>query len=113
MKRGGILAVSLIIIGTFIFIWSFLQPDNKTSNQNGFTIDLDSIPIPVIEYGLNTDSFTVYKDVIKPNEFLANILLKYKIPYTEIDELAKASKEVFDVNKLAAGKNYTILCSKD
>jgi len=69
--------------------------------------------LPTLEYGFNTDSFTVYKNVIKPNEFLANILLKYKIPYTEIDALAKKSEEVFSVKKLAAGKNYTILCSKD
>ena len=68
---------------------------------------------PQLEYGINLDSFTVYKNVIKPNEFLANILLKYKIPYTEIDELATKSESVFNVKRLAAGKNYTILCSKD
>lgn len=113
MNRGGILAIALVVIGLIIFVWSFFQPTESHLNQPHAKEELDSIPIPVIEYGFNTDSFTVYKDVIKPNEFLANILLKYKIPYTEIDQLANASKEVFDVKKLAAGKNYTILCSKD
>ena len=73
----------------------------------------DTIVAPTVEYGMETDSYAVYKDVIKPNEFLANILLKYHIPYTEIDQLAKSSKEVFDVRKIAAGKNYTVFCSKD
>lgn len=113
MKRGGILSLSLIIIGAIIFIWSYFQPNKKSTLAKNNIIVIDSIPEPTIEYGFNTDSFTVYKNVIKPNEFLANILLKYKIPYTEIDHLAKESKEIFDVRKIAAGKNYTIFCSKD
>lgn len=68
---------------------------------------------PVVEYGFEIDSFAVYKDVIQPNQFLANILLKYHIPYTDIDMLAKMSKDIFDVRKIASGKKYTILCSKD
>jgi len=68
---------------------------------------------PNLEYGLNLDSFIVHKNVIKPNEFLANILLKHHIPYPEIDRLAKASTEIFDVRRMASGKNYTILCKKD
>jgi murein DD-endopeptidase MepM/ murein hydrolase activator NlpD len=68
---------------------------------------------PNLEYGLNLDSFIVHKNVIKPNEFLANILLKHHVPYPEIDNLAKGSTKVFDVKRMAAGKNYTILCKND
>lgn len=68
---------------------------------------------PIVEYGFEIDSFAVYKDVIQPNQFLANILLKYHIPYTDIDMLAKMSRDIFDVRKIASGKKYTILCSKD
>ena len=68
---------------------------------------------PTMEYGLNLDSFIVHKNIIKPNEFLANILLKHHVPYSEIDRLAKESVRVFDVRKIASGKNYTILCKKD
>ncbi|MBW6483572.1 MAG: peptidoglycan DD-metalloendopeptidase family protein [Vicingaceae bacterium] len=73
----------------------------------------EEIFLPTVEYGIAMDSFMVYKDVIEPNQFLANILLKYHIPYTEIDMLVKMSKDVFDVKKIASGKKYTILCSKD
>jgi len=111
MKRGRILALVLIIIGS-VFITGCGQSEGN-SIEGDEIIEIVSIPEPIIEYGINTDSFTVYKDVIKPNEFLANILLKYKIPYPEIDELATASEDIFSVKKLAAGKNYTILCSKD
>ena len=76
-------------------------------------VETDTIPEPTIEYGIETDSFVVYKDVIKPNQFLANILLQHHIPYPEIDQLVTESKEIFDVRKIAAGKKYTILCDKD
>ncbi|MGB0881954.1 MAG: peptidoglycan DD-metalloendopeptidase family protein [Vicingaceae bacterium] len=75
----------------------------------------ETIPVyqPNMEYGLNLDSFIVHKNAIKPNEFLANILLKHHVPYPEIDNLAKGSKKVFDVRRMASGKNYTVLCKKD
>jgi len=65
------------------------------------------------EYGFVTDSFLLVKDKVKRNQNLSSILLTYGVPYSVIDELAKASKEVFDVRKLATGKPYTIYCTKD
>ena len=65
------------------------------------------------EFGLILDSFIVTKNKIKPNEFLANILLPHHIDYVTIDALAKKSKDIFDVRKMVVGKNYTILASKD
>lgn len=65
------------------------------------------------EYGFVTDSFLVIKDHVKKNQNLSEILLPYGVSYTTIDKIARASKEVFDVRKLAAGKPYTIFCTKD
>lgn len=65
------------------------------------------------EYGIVTDSFLVVKDKVKRNQNLSEILLPFGVPYATIDKLARASKEVFDVRKLATGKPYTIFCSKD
>ncbi len=66
-----------------------------------------------IEYGIETDSFLVVKDQVKKNQNLSSILIPYNVSYTTIDQLAKASKEVFDVRKIATGKPYTIFCRKD
>lgn len=90
----------------------YILTSNKTEVVVVQTTNEDSF-LPTIEYGIEMDSFMVYKDVIEPNQFLSNILLKYHIPYTEIDMLVKMSKDVFDVRKIASGKKYTILCSKD
>ena len=75
--------------------------------------DQEEVPEVNIEYGLATDSFLVIKDKIRPNQNLSSILLPYGVPYSTIDQLAKASKEIFDVRKLASGKPYTIYCKKD
>jgi murein DD-endopeptidase MepM/ murein hydrolase activator NlpD len=69
--------------------------------------------LSTIEYGFVTDSFLVVRDEFKRNQNLSSLLMQYQVPAVTIDKLAKASKEVFDVRKLAAGKPYTIFCSKD
>lgn len=106
--------IRLFVVASFLLLFS-CSDSSVNSEQLAANVKevLDTIPEPVIEYGIETDSFTVYKEVIKSNEFLANILLKYNVPYTTIDQLAKASKAIFDVRKIAAGKAYTILSSKD
>ena len=106
--------LSLKII-TFVLVSFFLFSCGNNTLEENSELTEEVIPeyVPTMEYGLNLDSFIVHKNIIKPNEFLANILLKHHVPYPEIDRLAKASSSVFDVKKIASGKNYTILCKKD
>lgn len=66
-----------------------------------------------VEYGLVTDSFIVVRNQVQRNQSLSSILLPYNVPMATIDRLAKVSKDVFDVRKIASGKPYTIFCSKD
>jgi murein DD-endopeptidase MepM/ murein hydrolase activator NlpD len=66
-----------------------------------------------IEYGFVTDSFIVVRDQIQRNQNLSSILMPFQVPMSTIDQLARASKEVFDLRKLSAGRPYTIFCSKD
>jgi murein DD-endopeptidase MepM/ murein hydrolase activator NlpD len=68
---------------------------------------------PVYEYGIAVDSFTVHKGEIMPNQFLADILLKYNLSYPEIQELVQKASTIFDVRKIMSGKNYAVFCSKD
>lgn len=113
MRKGGVIAILVIVVATIFIVVSFLNPN--TSNKKNIEPHLkkDTIVAPTIKYGINVDSFDVYKNTIKPNEFLANILLKHNIPYPKIDELVKASDSIFDVRKIAVKHNYTILSKKD
>ncbi len=65
------------------------------------------------EFGIDLDGFHVEKGKIRPNQFLADILLPYGIDYARITRLAEKSKHVYDIRKLNAGKNYTLICSSD
>lgn len=73
--------------------------------------ELSNLEIPAVnlEYGLNLNEYHVTRGEIEPNQFLAEILLQYKVNYQHIGELAAVAKDVFDVRNLRAGKPFTIL----
>jgi murein DD-endopeptidase MepM/ murein hydrolase activator NlpD len=71
-------------------------------------------PQPVVtRFGLPVDSFTVINGTIERNQFLAGILNDYGIDNTTVLQLAQKARAVFNVRNLAAGKPYTIFCTKD
>jgi len=65
------------------------------------------------EFGIDLGGFHVEKGKIQPNQFLADILLPYDLTYQEITRLAEKSRTVFDIRRLNAGKNYTLICADD
>ena len=114
MKKKLRLTSSILTLLLAVFVVLFILQKNEQPEAAPVAKTVkDSIPEPTLLYGINVDSFTVVQSKIKKNEFLANILLPYGIDYVTIDKLAKKSKEVFDVRKIAAGKNYSLLLAKD
>ena len=63
------------------------------------------------EFGIDAAGYNVIKGKIRPNQFLADILLPLNISYQEITSLAEKSKMVYDIRKLNSGKDYTLICS--
>lgn len=64
-------------------------------------------------YGINVDSLSIFKDKIKPNAFLADILLQHNVDYRVIHEITESAKGVFDFRSIRAGQNYYILHGGD
>jgi murein DD-endopeptidase MepM/ murein hydrolase activator NlpD len=99
-----LLAITAIVIG-FMLIQDYYLPPKKT--------------VPVVEtttktdYGIVIDSLLVIKDKVRKNQFLSEILLSYKVDYQKIDLLVKRSIYIFDLRKIKAGNNYTVLCTND
>lgn len=79
------------------------------------TIDSASLikPEPKMLYGMVVDSMFVIEDKIKRNQNIAEILLPHNVTNEAIYQLAKISKDVFDVRKLVANKKYTLICERD
>lgn len=69
--------------------------------------------IPNIIYGINVDSLQVKKGVVKRNQHLSGILLKYGVSYATIDYLARHTRKIFDVRKIRRGNGYTVIYKKD
>ena len=100
------------LLGLFVVLF-ILKSQNNSAKPEVIEVVTDTLPPAKLMYGITVDSFTVVESKIEKNEFLANILLPYNINYVTIDQLAKKSKTIFDVRKIAVGKNYTLLLSKD
>ncbi len=116
MKKNLRLTSGILTLVLAITVFLYMN-ENKNSGdsevpEKDTIVEVDDEP-ENIDFGINLDSFQVTKSKIKPNEFLANILLPHHINYVTIDALAKKSKDIFDVRKMVAGKNYTVLASKD
>lgn len=107
--------IILILCGITVTILSFFYAKKYISHTSKHeTIPKDSIHKPTFEYGIRTDTFTVYKGNIQLNEIITNLLLKFSLPQDKIMEMVNKSKTVYDIERnLIAGKNYTILCEKD
>ncbi len=109
IKHIGITALLLLVLGLSVSsLFSF-----ESDIQGEVVENVPEIIEPVYEFGLCIDSFKVIKAEIKPNQFLADILLKYHIPYSTIDKLVRETKKVFDVRKIRSGNNYQVFCSSD
>lgn len=66
-----------------------------------------------IEYGINCDALQVIKDVVQPNQNLSDILLRFDVPYSIINAVALASKDIFDVRKIKSGNPFCIIHNQD
>lgn len=81
--------------------------------------DLDSEDVSIqaeevpMRYGIEENAYKVYEGTIERNQFLADILLQYGVPYGEIAELEGVSKDVHDVRKLKAGDKYAVFTNRD
>lgn len=64
-------------------------------------------------YGINVTGLNIVEGTVTKNQTLGSILSPFNVPYQIIDEIAKKSKEVFDVRWIAANKKFTILQSAD
>ena len=112
MNKRRVIEISVLLGVTIIILYVFnIYPAGDKSSGVDDITELEYIP--QIEYGIVTDSLIVFKEKVKKNQFLADILLTYHVDYRDIDLLARRSKEVFDVRKIRAGNNYSVLCTND
>ncbi len=93
----------------------FYYFERQELNDSLVEIEVDSafFHLPTLHYGFEIDSFNVVEGHIKWNQNLSEILTAFNISYQDLHILSQRSKKVYDVRKLKAGSNYTIIHEDD
>lgn len=111
-KWTGPIALILILGIGAIFRYGIINT-NPIEKQ----VLIDSVGIEqqkeVFLYGINVTGLNIVEGTVSKNQTLGSILSPFNVPYQIIDEIAKKSKEVFDVRWIAANKKFTIVQSAD
>jgi murein DD-endopeptidase MepM/ murein hydrolase activator NlpD len=68
---------------------------------------------PAKLYGMVIDDHVVIEDVVKRNQFLADILKAYNVPVSIINQVSSVPRELFDARKIVPNKKFTFICSPD
>jgi murein DD-endopeptidase MepM/ murein hydrolase activator NlpD len=64
-------------------------------------------------HGIPVDSYNVVTGKVKRNQFIAEILASYNVPWNSIEELLTKNKAVFDPKKVRTGSSYSVFLTKD
>lgn len=107
------------IIATLLVITSFFLPSGcayeevspaETDPQEEM-LTVKTTPGEFL-YGIPADTLNLYTGRIARNQFLADILNDFSVSYNEILTLRTNSNDLFDIRKMRAGADYTILTGK-
>jgi murein DD-endopeptidase MepM/ murein hydrolase activator NlpD len=106
-----LISVFAILTGFSLVYFIFIKDGGVFGGDEPVVIIQDTASLT--KYGFAVDSFSVVEDKVKPNELIADILLKHHIPMDDIDAMLRRGKDVFDVRKFKANQPYTVFCSRD
>lgn len=110
-KWVGIAAFVLTVCAVAAFqintpLFQNLFAENKETPIDSLSNVLEK---EVFLYGINVTGLNIVEGTVSKNQTLATILSPFNVPYQIIDEIAKKSKEVFDVRWIAANKKFTVI----
>ncbi|WP_242916871.1 peptidoglycan DD-metalloendopeptidase family protein [Pontibacter liquoris] len=122
LKRSTGLAL-LIALSLFIFITAaktlhfntdkvLARPQQTAAVEKVLLPPAKPLPAPVL-YGIPTDSMEIVEGTVERGESLSAILSSYNISPVTLHALARKSRQVFNVRRIASHRNYTILHLRD
>ncbi len=111
IKYSRILLVAFIALLCSVLVHFGLQSNQRAAAIQSSKVRLGNFDVvpPNLKYGFLLDSFQIDEKTILANEFISDILTRYKVNYLDIEHMVTTYKDVFDVRLLRAGKPYTVL----
>ncbi|WP_100629205.1 peptidoglycan DD-metalloendopeptidase family protein [Algoriphagus formosus] len=113
-KWLGLLGLA-IILAAFYYFSDRSNTDIDTNLDDQIT-EIDSLavdPNAKFLYGIDVTGLNIIEGTVARNQTLGSILSPFEVPYQIIDELAKKSKEIFDVRNIAFNKNFKLITAED
>jgi len=115
MKKTWIgIAALIITIGAASSLQFFSLPFQAEKEEQIVEPPLlDSLANQVFLYGINVTGLNIVEGTVSENQTLGSILAPFNVPYQIIDQIAKKSKEIFDVRGIATNKKFTVVTPSD
>ena len=115
MNKKWIVASSVILTlgAAAIFQYLGFPLESKPVSVPTEELVVEDVSNEVFLYGINVTGLNIVEGTVSKNQTLATILAPFNVPYQIIDEIAKKSKEVFDVRGIATNKKFTVLTPAD
>lgn len=113
-KWLGLLGLA-IILAAFYYFSDRSNTDIDTSLDDQIA-EIDSLavdPNAKFLYGIDVTGLNIIEGTVARNQTLGSILSPFEVPYQIIDELAKKSKEIFDVRNIAFNKSFKLITAED
>jgi murein DD-endopeptidase MepM/ murein hydrolase activator NlpD len=98
-----------IVIGAAAFN-TFPNPHRPILTNPDFSLEFKE---PRMLYGIPVEGHTIIEDEVRRNQFLADILVAYKVPVNLINQVSSIPKKLFDVRKIVPHKKFTFICKTD
>jgi len=102
----------LVTVMVFIGVLNLPKPD-KPIPEAEKAPEPEIFPVPLLKFGLPVDSFVISEGLVQRNQNLSHILTGYGVTMGTIDQLARLSRDTFDVRKIKTGQKYYVFRSSD
>ncbi|QDH78680.1 peptidoglycan DD-metalloendopeptidase family protein [Echinicola soli] len=118
MKKTWIAAAGIVLLTAagYGLYETKLKPQREVVDAEVTAIEIEeneAVKEESLLYGINVNELDIVEGKVARNQTLSTILAPFDVPYQIIDQIARKSKDIFDVRKIAFNKKYTVLTSKD
>jgi len=111
MKKR-LLEVFILIITAVVILALYDPYPPEKEDYRLAEVTVPSLDINM-EYGIVLDSLLIFKNKVKRNEFLAEILMDYNVDYSKINQLDQIPEEKFNVRRIKEGNAYSVIYTND
>ena len=97
------------IISLFCSVILLISCDFSKQNAASVSNEENSKKESKYIYNINIDSLYANHQTVRKGESVGKILNQYNVSFSNIDKIAKLSRNIFDLREVKAGGNYTLL----